>query len=76
MQTPLVLGAEATATTHGLHLLPAAPIKFNFGAERTAIAGSTFQFKVNPFVIWRDCIFFPFLRSTACRDTSISSRGS
>src|SRR6266851_6468146 len=64
MEPPLVLAAEAAAATHSLHLLSSTPVKFNFGAERAAIARSTFQFKVDPFVIWRDRIFVDKQRST------------
>src|SRR6266536_2479530 len=71
MQPSLVLGTEATAATHCLHLLPAIPVKLNFRPESAAITGSTFQFKVDPIVVRRDSILVDKQRSALVSNNHI-----
>src|ERR1700680_13557 len=53
MQPPLVLRGETTASRHLLHLLLAIPEQSDASADRTAVAGGSFQFELDPLVLLR-----------------------
>jgi hypothetical protein len=53
MQSPLVLSAEATAPANRLNLLLTVPEQFNFRSNRAPVSRVSFEFEVDPLVLWR-----------------------
>ena len=53
MQPALVLRGETAASGNFLHLLLAVPEQRDLGADRAAVAGGAFQFKLDPLIFRR-----------------------